>query len=281
MANIDVYLKRILSAIYGEEVRGSIHDAIEAINEESIPTESWDHSPAIVIDDDETAKIAEYDYENKIWDININKEHYSGIFTEVMGNVNTIYPMDYCYNVNFPGDYLYLSDEGCWLDRYAMARFHNYWGNIENNKEITFILNLSNINVSGEKNDNEYILGISNIDRIYDNRWSVPSMGIRYNSSNRLHFFINDIIIPLSSNDWTEYISSDGSISFFITLNYKKQYNKKLNVGIVNTSISKEITFSDYHIVVFPDYANTFLIGTNVSGIRHSLLKSIVIKEVI
>jgi len=35
MANISQYLARIKSAIYGEEVRGSIHDAIEAMNVES------------------------------------------------------------------------------------------------------------------------------------------------------------------------------------------------------------------------------------------------------
>lgn len=35
MANISVYLAKIKSAIYGEEVRGSIHDAIEAMNDES------------------------------------------------------------------------------------------------------------------------------------------------------------------------------------------------------------------------------------------------------
>lgn len=34
MANIQTLLQRIMSAIYGEEVRGSIHDAIEAINDE-------------------------------------------------------------------------------------------------------------------------------------------------------------------------------------------------------------------------------------------------------
>lgn len=35
MANIETYLAKILSATYGEEVRGSIHDAIEAMNIES------------------------------------------------------------------------------------------------------------------------------------------------------------------------------------------------------------------------------------------------------
>ena len=35
MANIATYLAKILSATYGEEVRGSIHDAIEAMNVES------------------------------------------------------------------------------------------------------------------------------------------------------------------------------------------------------------------------------------------------------
>ena len=35
MANIETYLAKILSATYGEEVRGSIHDAIEAMNVES------------------------------------------------------------------------------------------------------------------------------------------------------------------------------------------------------------------------------------------------------
>ena len=34
MANIQTLLQRIMSAIYGEEVRGSIHDAIQAMNEE-------------------------------------------------------------------------------------------------------------------------------------------------------------------------------------------------------------------------------------------------------
>lgn len=36
MADIDAYLQAILSAIYGREVRGSIHDAIEAINNEVV-----------------------------------------------------------------------------------------------------------------------------------------------------------------------------------------------------------------------------------------------------
>lgn len=38
MANISSHLSRILSAVYGEEIRGSIHDAIEAINNESSTT---------------------------------------------------------------------------------------------------------------------------------------------------------------------------------------------------------------------------------------------------
>ena len=38
MANIQTLLAKIMSAIYGEEVRGSIHDAIEAINDE---VEEW------------------------------------------------------------------------------------------------------------------------------------------------------------------------------------------------------------------------------------------------
>lgn len=38
MANINSYLSRIRSAIYGEEVRSSIHDAIEMINNESTVT---------------------------------------------------------------------------------------------------------------------------------------------------------------------------------------------------------------------------------------------------
>jgi len=36
MADISTYLARILKAVYGEEVRGSIHDAIEAMNIECI-----------------------------------------------------------------------------------------------------------------------------------------------------------------------------------------------------------------------------------------------------
>ena len=35
MADISSFLKKILSAIYGEEVRGSIHDALAAMNTES------------------------------------------------------------------------------------------------------------------------------------------------------------------------------------------------------------------------------------------------------
>lgn len=35
MANVSTYLAKILSAVYGEEVRGAIHDAIEAMNTES------------------------------------------------------------------------------------------------------------------------------------------------------------------------------------------------------------------------------------------------------
>lgn len=33
MADISIYLQKIMSAVYGEDVRGSIHDAIEIINE--------------------------------------------------------------------------------------------------------------------------------------------------------------------------------------------------------------------------------------------------------
>ena len=36
MANIDTYLAKIREAVYGEEVRGSIHDAIQAINNEVV-----------------------------------------------------------------------------------------------------------------------------------------------------------------------------------------------------------------------------------------------------
>lgn len=35
MADIDIYLQRIMEAVYGEEVRGSIHDAIDMINKTS------------------------------------------------------------------------------------------------------------------------------------------------------------------------------------------------------------------------------------------------------
>ncbi len=35
MANISTFLQKILDAVYGEEVRGSIHDALAAMNEES------------------------------------------------------------------------------------------------------------------------------------------------------------------------------------------------------------------------------------------------------
>ena len=35
MANLSTYLAKILSAVYGEEVRGAIHDALTAMNEES------------------------------------------------------------------------------------------------------------------------------------------------------------------------------------------------------------------------------------------------------
>ena len=40
MANIAAYLAAIMNAVYGEEVRGSIHDAIDAINTESIATKT-------------------------------------------------------------------------------------------------------------------------------------------------------------------------------------------------------------------------------------------------
>ncbi len=36
MASINTYLTRIQNAVYGEEVRGSIHDAIKAINDENV-----------------------------------------------------------------------------------------------------------------------------------------------------------------------------------------------------------------------------------------------------
>lgn len=39
MANIDTYLQQILAAIYGEDVRGAIHDAIQEINE---VVENWE-----------------------------------------------------------------------------------------------------------------------------------------------------------------------------------------------------------------------------------------------
>lgn len=35
MANISTYLQKIMEAVYGEEVRGSIHDALAAMNVES------------------------------------------------------------------------------------------------------------------------------------------------------------------------------------------------------------------------------------------------------
>ena len=35
MANISTYLQKIMAAVYGEEVRGSIHDALAAMNTES------------------------------------------------------------------------------------------------------------------------------------------------------------------------------------------------------------------------------------------------------
>ena len=35
MANISTYLQKILAAVYGEEVRSSIHDALAAMNVES------------------------------------------------------------------------------------------------------------------------------------------------------------------------------------------------------------------------------------------------------
>ena len=35
MANIATFLQKILDAVYGEEVRGSIHDALAAMNVES------------------------------------------------------------------------------------------------------------------------------------------------------------------------------------------------------------------------------------------------------
>lgn len=46
MANIDIYLANILNAVLGEEVRGSIHDAIEAINDSV--EESIDEAAALV-----------------------------------------------------------------------------------------------------------------------------------------------------------------------------------------------------------------------------------------
>ena len=44
MANIDVYLAQILAATYGEEVRGSIHDAISEINNESVAAKEYAES---------------------------------------------------------------------------------------------------------------------------------------------------------------------------------------------------------------------------------------------
>ena len=44
MANISVYLQKILDAIYGEEVRGSIHDALSAMNQESSSAMEYAHT---------------------------------------------------------------------------------------------------------------------------------------------------------------------------------------------------------------------------------------------
>lgn len=55
MASIDTYLQKILEAVYGEEVRGSIHDAIAAMNEESTRAEA----AAISAQNSATAKAAE------------------------------------------------------------------------------------------------------------------------------------------------------------------------------------------------------------------------------
>ncbi len=41
MANVSSYLAKILSAVYGEEVRGAIHDAIDAMNTESSSAMSY------------------------------------------------------------------------------------------------------------------------------------------------------------------------------------------------------------------------------------------------
>lgn len=55
MANIAQYLQAIKTAVYGEEVRGSIHDAIDAINKEVITA----NSTANQAKQDVTAKIQE------------------------------------------------------------------------------------------------------------------------------------------------------------------------------------------------------------------------------
>jgi len=44
LAKISTYLQKILSAIYGEEVRGSIHDALSAMNEESSSAMEYAHT---------------------------------------------------------------------------------------------------------------------------------------------------------------------------------------------------------------------------------------------
>ena len=41
MANITAYLQAIMQAVYGEDVRGSIHDAIELINEVGEVVRNW------------------------------------------------------------------------------------------------------------------------------------------------------------------------------------------------------------------------------------------------
>jgi len=41
LAGISTYLNKIMSAVYGEEVRGSIHDAIKAMNDESSAAVSY------------------------------------------------------------------------------------------------------------------------------------------------------------------------------------------------------------------------------------------------
>lgn len=92
MADIDTYLYNIQNATYGEEVRGSIHDALKAINDDE---EAFAHSRIFrgknlgsVVTDEQKAAIRDGTF----------KDIFLGDYWSVANNFWRIVDMDYWYN---------------------------------------------------------------------------------------------------------------------------------------------------------------------------------------